>query len=125
MSHLSKILAYKEELSKREITCPVEQGKYIEGVFVRAIASYMANPTASVKDRDDHLYYMLDKWNSVTPFNGQYIFKRATKLNYEPIVKLQQVGTPNVELEVYLTDNSLEVLELVTYLKEEISKYRK
>lgn len=125
MSHLTKILDFKKELETAEILDVEAQNKYIEGAFVRAVAANLAKPTSCPKAKLEHIYYMLDKWNSVSPVNGSYVLLRAQQLINKPVLSLQETGLPNIVLEPYLTYDGPAMVDLVRYLKEEIVKYEK
>lgn len=125
MSHLAHILDLKKELEANEVLDIQVQNKHVEGAFIRAVAASLAKPTSNPKAKLDHIYFMLDKWNSVSPVNGSYVLLRAQQLINKPIVSLQETGLPNIELEPFLTYEGKAMVELVCYLKEEIVKYEK
>lgn len=80
MSHLARVIAYREHLTSLGVTCPIEQATFCEEAFIRAIVAnqvkYSGNLFINDNDEED-LWGQLEKWNSVAPIKASLILESA------------------------------------------------
>lgn len=82
MSHLIHVLNIKKELTAAGVLCPIEQGQLTNEPFVRACTAYAFRKGGMSEGTEDHVWRMLEKWNSVSPINARFIHTSAlTRLN--------------------------------------------
>lgn len=80
MSHLAHVLPIKTYLTEQGVLCPVEQSHMLNEAYIRAALMYVyghcaGNFAESVQNR---LWRQLEKWNRVSPINGNYIHQSVS-----------------------------------------------
>lgn len=114
MSHLARVIAYREHLTALGITCSVAQTEYCQEAYIRAImsnhAKYHDGFTLS-ETETDKLWEQLNRWNSVSPLKARLILE-SVKLRLSRIrqgIITNGVTPGNEEFEV--TGEIKEMLE--------------
>lgn len=82
MSHLARVIAYRDHLTALGVTCAHAQAELCEEGYIRAlVANHVKyhDDFSICDDEQDALLEQLDKWNSVAPIRGRLILE-ATKL---------------------------------------------
>lgn len=80
MSHLARIIAYREHLTSLGVTCPIEQSSFCEEAFIRALVSNQVKYTGILHfddNTENDVWTQLDKWNSVSPIKAGLIVETA------------------------------------------------
>lgn len=80
MSHLARIIAYREHLTELGVTCPLEQASFCQEAFIRAIVSNQIKYSGSLyidDNSEEKLWAQLEKWNSVSPIQARLILESA------------------------------------------------
>lgn len=141
MSHLARVIAYREHLTSLNVTCAIQQTEFCQEAYIRALVSNHSRFHDSFdigEDEEGILWNRLDKWNSVSPIKARLILESA-KLRLRRVRKaLTETGvapgngefaimaTVKVESEGVMVDRNIDVTEndqfknLVDYLCEEL-----
>lgn len=80
MSHLARVIAYRDHLTSLGVTCAMEQAAFCEEGYIRAlVANHVKyHDDFSINENEqDALLDQLDKWNSVAPIRGRLILEAA------------------------------------------------
>lgn len=118
MSHLQRIIAYREALTNRGVGCPAAQAQAVEEAFIRAI---LMNHTkfndgfSFTETEDDCLIRQLDKWNSVSPIRAKFILESAKLRLHAMRNQLIADGTllGNAQYDIYAEIETAVELEVI------------
>lgn len=140
MSHLNKILEYKQSLADDGVDCPKEQNRLIELCFIRATVAYMRSPLLGRKhctkeelaEVQNDARNVLNEWNRVHRLNDSLIF--ATAIRYINVIEhnLATTGCVSSEIDdevvIAMNDERLksnDSLELIECVRKELVCYAK
>ena len=80
MSHLARVIAYRDHLTSLGVSCAHEQAEFCQEAYIRAlVANHVKyNDSFSMSEEaQDQLMNQLDRWNSVAPIKGRLILEAA------------------------------------------------
>lgn len=79
MSHLIHVLEVKKQLTEAGVLCPQEQSHMLSEAYIRAgLANVYRQGGTLSKEYEAVLWKQLEKWNSVSPINGRFIYSSIT-----------------------------------------------
>lgn len=131
MSHLAHVLPIKQFLTEKGVLCPVEQSHLLNEAYIRAALMHTyTRGGVFCEKRQAHLWKQLEKWNRVSPINGQYIHQSVTSRINLIAGALATSGTLPAasQFNTFPMEKGLEVTaneapgfqELVNYLNKEL-----
>lgn len=75
MSHLAHVLPIKGYLTEQGVFCPTEQSHMLNEAYIRASLMYVFGHRGGnfSEPVQEYIWKQLEKWNRVSPINGNYI----------------------------------------------------
>lgn len=141
MSHLARVIAYREHLTSINVICAVQQSDFCQEAYIRALIANHCRFHDSFdigEEEEGIIWNQLDKWNSVSPLKARLILEsvkhRLRKFRHHLISNGTAPGngefavsaTVKVESEGVVIDRNIDVTDnepfrnLVNYLCEEL-----
>jgi len=80
MSHLARVIAYRDHLTELGVTCAHAQAEFVQEAYIRALTGNHVkfhDSFSMSEEEQDHLLNQLDRWNSVSPIKGRLILEAA------------------------------------------------
>lgn len=78
MSHLARVINYREHLTSLGVTCAIAQSELCQEAYIRAIIANHARFHGDLEiheEEENSLWNQLDKWNSVSPIKARLILE--------------------------------------------------